>query len=300
MLDESDARHLIALERGLGVADPAFVRRFEQAAAALCRPATDLRGPVVVAVDASGSCSTAVRWAAAHAARTGAPLRLVHAFTWRALPDALGLDPCPDRDLTAASAVVEAAAELARALAPHCAVSTVVRAGPRAAALTGACHDAALLVLGAAGSWRRGADAVRLLRRTSCAVAVVGTATTVGASQVVVGVDAAGGGLTAATRTALATAAALADELECERGVRVVAAGLGPAGRTGIATALQAAAPGCRTEVVDARGAVASALLRGRDAAAVVVPRSLLRSPWRGGAGRALLRRAQCPVLLTA
>ena len=117
MLDESDARHLSTLERGLAAADPAFVTRFERAAAALRSPSTALAGPVVVAVNASPTCSPAVRWAAAHAARTGAPLRLVHAFRWRAFADAYCLDPCldpcADRDRAAAHDVVEAAAELA-------------------------------------------------------------------------------------------------------------------------------------------------------------------------------------------
>ena len=166
------------------------------------------------------------------------------------------------------------------------------------AVLTGACDDAALLVLGAPGRWRRRPDVGRLLRRTPCAVAVVGCATVTPATCVVVGIDAARG-TTDCTGRALATAAALADELDCARGVRVVASGLTPSARSRVIAVLRAAAPGCRTEVVDARGTVTDELLHVGDAAAVVAPRSLLRSPWRRSADRALLRRTDCPVLLT-
>ena len=166
------------------------------------------------------------------------------------------------------------------------------------AVLTGACDDAALLVLGAPGRWRRGPDTARLLRRTPCAVAVVGCATVTPATCVVVGIDAAHG-TTDCTGRALAAAAALAEELDCARGVCVVAAGLTPSARSRVVAALRAAAPGCRTEVVDARRTVTDELLRTGDAAAVVAPHSLLRSPWRRGAGWALLRRTDCPVLLT-
>ena len=162
--------------------------------------------------------------------------------------------------------------------------------------VAGACDDAALLVLPARSRWwRHGPAAARVLRRTRCAVAVAGGAATARGAQVVVGVDAAGGAVSAATRTALATAAGLAAELDAGRGVRVVAAGLGPVARTGITAALQAAAPGCRTEVVGAGRAVAAELLRARGAAALVVPRSLLGGSW---GRRALLRRVDVPVVL--
>ncbi|GAA2896060.1 universal stress protein [Pseudonocardia halophobica] len=157
-------------------------------------------GPVVVGVDESDSARDAVRWAAAEAARRGAPLRLVAAFA--PIPAGHvgnpGLGTSYRRVMTeAARGVLTSAAELAAQVAPGVATEAELRTGFPVPVLLDESDRAVLTVVGSRGlggftGLLVGSVAVALAARGGSPVAVVRGDPGEGAEgdrPVVVGVD---------------------------------------------------------------------------------------------------------------
>ncbi|WP_433507348.1 universal stress protein [Pseudonocardia halophobica] len=157
-------------------------------------------GPVVVGVDESDSARDAVRWAAAEAARRGAPLRLVAAFA--PIPAGHvgnpGLGTSYRRVMTeAARGVLTSAAELAAQVAPGVATEAELRTGFPVPVLLDESDRAVLTVVGSRGlggftGLLVGSVAVALAARGRSPVAVVRGDPGEGAEgdrPVVVGVD---------------------------------------------------------------------------------------------------------------
>ena len=138
-------------------------------------------GPVVVGVDESDSARDAVRWAAAEAARRGAPLRLVAAFA--PIPAGHvgnpGLGTSYRRVMTeGARAVLTSAAELAAQVAPGVATEAELRTGFPVPVLLDESERAVLTVVGSRGlggftGLLVGSVAVALAARGGSPVAVV-------------------------------------------------------------------------------------------------------------------------------
>ncbi|HEY3563205.1 MAG TPA: universal stress protein [Kribbella sp.] len=134
----------------------------------------------------------ALEWAAAEAAARDAELRVVYAFRWPYLFDALGELTVEERDLETAEAVVDDAIDHVRRIFPSLRISSTVFAGRAIDALLSEAREGALVVI---GHGRRGERklARRLARRTSASLAVVGLTPdhTVGPSsgRVVVAID---------------------------------------------------------------------------------------------------------------
>lgn len=108
---------------------------------------------VVVGVDGSASALTAVRWAAADAARRGCALRIVHAcerwaYDSPAQPPPGFRDPTPEH----CGDVLAAAVRTARAEAPGIEVSTESATGRAVEVLGRAAEDAVQVVVGARGT----------------------------------------------------------------------------------------------------------------------------------------------------
>lgn len=138
-------------------------------------------GPVVVGVDESDSARAAVRWAAAEAARRGAPLRLVAAFA--PIPAGHvgnpGLGTSYRRVMTeSARAVLTSAAALAVEIAPGVATEAELRTGFPVPVLLDESERAVLTVVGSRGlggftGLLVGSVAVALAARGGSPVAVV-------------------------------------------------------------------------------------------------------------------------------
>jgi nucleotide-binding universal stress UspA family protein len=135
--------------------------------------------PIVVGVDARGSASDAVCWAAAEAATQHCPLRLVHAFHPPALINPYGVPPEGyelDWPRQAAEQVLRAAAALARSIAPDTEVSLRLHVGAAVPALLG--EAARLLVVGHPGRSRvrgllTGSVAIQVSARAGCPTVIV-------------------------------------------------------------------------------------------------------------------------------
>ncbi|TCO51314.1 hypothetical protein EV646_101297 [Kribbella antiqua] len=160
-------------------------------------PAGPDNGPVVVLVDPRGSDGDALEWAAAEAAARASELRIVYAFRWPRLLDPLG-NPTVDLHVReAAEAVVTAAIDRARRIAPSLRIATTVYPGRQVAALLSEASAGALVVLSHNTKSLERTLARRLVRRTTASLAVIGlsTAGSVGPNRgrVVVGVDDNGG-----------------------------------------------------------------------------------------------------------
>ncbi|MEU6700704.1 universal stress protein [Pseudonocardia sp. NPDC046786] len=111
-------------------------------------------GPVVVGVDGSESALDAVRWAAAEAASRNVPLRLVAVFT--PLPAAprhdMGLTAAyRDQVVTSQRGTLEVAAEVAAGAAPGVEIGTELRTGYPGQVLTDESRSAVLTVVGSRG-----------------------------------------------------------------------------------------------------------------------------------------------------
>jgi nucleotide-binding universal stress UspA family protein len=152
--------------------------------------------PIVVAVDGSESAQHAARWAAAHAARHGRRLRVVHAYEW---PPAYGpvfvdADARHDAARTSSAEVVRAALAAVAQAAPQLRPETLTGRGPVIQFLREVSQAAALLVLGSRGlggfaGLLSGSVAVALAAHGHCPVAVVRGPAQEPDGPVVVGVD---------------------------------------------------------------------------------------------------------------
>lgn len=146
----------------LGSVSQAVVTRAAAPVAVINRTGAAEGGPIVVGVDDSTEARAALRWAAEHARRHAAPLKVVHAFQPHHLAGLLGIAKLqPDNAWRTEAA--RALAELVRAELGQLdgiALETVAtQAGP-AAGLLGAAAGASLVVLGTRG--RGGAASVLL------------------------------------------------------------------------------------------------------------------------------------------
>lgn len=150
--------------------------------------------PILVAVDGSSLSYAALRWAAATARHSGAPLHIVHVFVY--LPPVSGravFDPTDPHEL--GGRVVDEAADIVRAEHPDLAVTTEVRVGRAAPDLVAMSREAAMVVLGARGHGRvagifLGSVSQQVAMHAACPVVVVrGGGSTVADAPVVVGLD---------------------------------------------------------------------------------------------------------------
>ncbi|MFR9802428.1 universal stress protein [Pseudonocardia sp. RS010] len=157
-----------------------------------------LAGAVVVGVDGSDSALDATRWAAAEAARRGAPLRLVAAVAWTifrpiGLP-ALGQEYQRQVVERAAGEHLEAAAAVAREIAPGLEIEQKVAGGEPPVVLRGESERAALVVLGTRGrggfaGLLLGSVAIGVAAHAGCPVVVVRGAPPAVEGPVLVGLD---------------------------------------------------------------------------------------------------------------
>ena len=157
--------------------------------------------PVVVGVDGSGSAYRAVEWAAAEAARRGAELRLVRAFSWttseRPVRDGGRVAQYRDELLKIARGQVARAARIAADVRPEVETTTQVAIGAPIEVLGSEARRAQLLVLGDRGlgglaGLLLGSVAVGLAAHGACPVVIVrGERAGAGndESPVVVGID---------------------------------------------------------------------------------------------------------------
>lgn len=142
---------------------------------------------VVVGVDGSASCRTAVEAAARESRWRGARLHVVHAFSWPGRPMYTRPDTAPLDRLTGE------AAEHARAVAPGLEVTDAVVAGGAVEVLGAESRAADLVVVGARGlggfvGMLLGSTAVSLAAHTECPVMVVREEPT-GTGPIVLAVD---------------------------------------------------------------------------------------------------------------
>ncbi|WP_406501393.1 universal stress protein [Streptomyces sp. NBC_01590] len=187
-----------------------------------------MRLPVVVGVDGSDGSLRALDWAAAEAARTRLPLRVVHASLWEHYE---GLRPTVDAGVPGeqllAEHLVASARDRVRDLRPEVSVVADVQPEDPVAALVRESHEASLVVLGSRGRGRiagmlLGSVGLALAGRSHCPVVVIparqpGTPASPG--RVVVGISDAAGP-SPATVFALAQAASRQGELTAVRAWR--------------------------------------------------------------------------------
>ncbi|MGW0962176.1 universal stress protein [Streptomyces gelaticus] len=184
--------------------------------------------PIVVGVDGSEGSLRALDWAAAEAARSRLPLRVVHASLWEHYE---GIRPTFDTGRPAeqilAEHLVASAQERVRRLHTEVKVIADVRPEDPVNALVHESHEAALVVLGSRGRGRiagmlLGSVSLAVAGRSHCPVVVIPAAATDAQpkpGRVVVGIgDAAGP--SAAARFALAQAASRRGELIAVRAWR--------------------------------------------------------------------------------
>ncbi|WP_158274537.1 universal stress protein [Cellulomonas sp. WB94] len=159
---------------------------------------------VVAGYDDSAESAAAVRWAAAEAARFGAPLQVVHVWGFAGeTHGGAGTSRLGEQVLAAVQGVADAGADIARDAAPGVEVSAVVSHGPVAEVLVDLSRDALLVVVGRRGSGRvagglLGSVAHAVLHLAHCPVVVVaagdaGSTPGVGSDEVVVGFDGSAG-----------------------------------------------------------------------------------------------------------
>ncbi|WP_405682454.1 universal stress protein [Streptomyces sp. NBC_00057] len=135
--------------------------------------------PIVVGVDGSEGSLRALDWAAAEAARSRRPLRVVHASLWERYE---GMRPTFDTERPAEQVLAEhlVASAQERAQRLHAEVSVVADIQPEdpVKALTHESHDAALVVLGSRSRGRiagmlLGSVSLALAGRSHCPVVVI-------------------------------------------------------------------------------------------------------------------------------
>ncbi|MGW2089648.1 universal stress protein [Streptomyces sp. NPDC001880] len=188
-----------------------------------------MRLPVVVGVDGSEGSLRALDWAAAEAARSRLPMRIVYASLWEHYE---GLRPAVDNERPGeqvlAENLVASAQDRVRELSPEVDVVADVQPEDPVAALVRESHKAALVVLGSRGRGRiagmiLGSVGLSLAGRSHCPVVVIPTAPPVAPTEpdgrVVVGISDAAEPSAAAV-FALAQAAARHAELVAVRAWR--------------------------------------------------------------------------------
>ena len=138
--------------------------------------------PIVVGVDAGGTATGALCWAAVQAAAQHCPLRIVHVFQPPTLIDPYGLIPWAEVGLVQARAAAEQllreAAARAWSIAPDTSVSPLLQFGAPGRELLVQAANARLLVVGTGG--RRGmrglltgSVSAHVARRSSCPTVVI-------------------------------------------------------------------------------------------------------------------------------
>jgi nucleotide-binding universal stress UspA family protein len=157
------------------------------------------RQPVVVGVDGSESALRAVRWAAAHAAGRGLPLRLVHVYvTPVAFPSGIvAADVLYDAMRAQGRGWLRDARTAAAEVAPDLRPDIELEQAPLVPVLVEESRSASLVVLGTRGlggftGLLLGSTAVLIAGRTHCPLVVVredGSAAAPAHGPVVVGVD---------------------------------------------------------------------------------------------------------------
>ncbi|MEE1769971.1 universal stress protein [Streptomyces sp. JV185] len=184
--------------------------------------------PIVVGVDGSDGSLRALDWGAAEAARSGLPLRVVHASLWEHYE---GMRPAFDTGRPAeqvlAEHLVASAQERACRLHTEVKVITDVRPEDPVNALVHESHEAALVVLGSRGRGRiagmlLGSVSLAVAGRSHCPVVVIPAAAPDAQpkpGRVVVGIGDAPGP-SAAAHFALAQAASRRGELIAVRAWR--------------------------------------------------------------------------------
>ena len=145
--------------------------------------------PVIVGADGSRSSRNAIGIAARHAALSGRPLRIIHAFNW--IPTMRADDLLRVRDM--AEEIVDEAHRLALGAAPGVCVSVHLREGPATTILLREARSAALLVIGDGGlnactCLNAECGAAQLAARAPCTVLVTRNKACTG-GPIVVGVD---------------------------------------------------------------------------------------------------------------
>jgi len=307
-MNASGARDLQMIEQALLADDLQFIAEFRQATEQLDRAAADAPpGTILVAVDGALESMQAVHWAAMLARTNGADIRIVHAFRWRSYPLDYGVSELGDLSVQQAGEdICSSAVDLASAVAPGSRVNGTIVAGTPGPAIVHAAKGAALIVLGGSrlGLLRSLLGASTLpyvVKHVRCTVAVLPAAESApprfltAPPRVSVCVDGSAG-----DGPALAEALRIASAGMFELLV-VCAAGAEQTTRTALA-ALRRHVPMPALERMTANDQVVDTLARlASSSQAVVCDRSqlVLNKPWRGRAGRRLIRDAACPVLLT-
>lgn len=154
--------------------------------------------PILVGFDGSEGATAALRWAAAEAARSGAPLELLYAFEWQAVagPIAPGPGSWPDRAAREdAKRMVDTAVAEILSARPEASVTGTVEVGSAAAMLEQRSRHARLVVLGNRGhggflGLLIGSTSVTVAAHAHCPVAVIrGDVAMDPVAPVVVGTD---------------------------------------------------------------------------------------------------------------
>jgi nucleotide-binding universal stress UspA family protein len=164
----------------LGSVSRAVVTRATVPVAVVGRDAPAVIGPVLVGVDDSAEARAALRWAAGHARRRGAALKVVHAFQPPHVAGLFGLarlQPDSAWRVEATNALADLVCEeLGEDVDPE--VEAVAAQAEPAAGLLAAAEDASLLVVGSRGRGRAssallGSVSSQVLARARCPVVVV-------------------------------------------------------------------------------------------------------------------------------
>lgn len=275
---------------------------------------------IVVGTDGSAAGMSAVRWAAAHAARAGARLRIVCVYHWPLPGPGASTAQLDEPARGQAMAVLTTAAADARGAQPGLDVHASAVLGLPGDALLTAARTAALLVVGSHG---RGALAAALLGSVGleiatfaeCPVVVVRGRAHTAIGPVIAGVDDAPSselvletGFEEAYRRGCALVAVRTVEADAPQ-VRAVAPQAGGGLRTIVAVELTEAVarlqerfPTVPVEVELAAGTAADVLVAASRSAQLIVldrhGRSGLLGPSLDPVTHHLLQRSDCPVLV--
>lgn len=150
---------------------------------------------VVVGIDGSTDCASAIRWGAAEAAARGARLRLVHAFVWAKFRVPLGPSEVAPGLRAYADNIVAESLAIAREFCPGVSVTAGRVDGFPAPVLLAESRNADLVVIGSRDAGRAvgllvGSAGLELAAHAGCPVVVVRqTEDAIVGSRVVIGYD---------------------------------------------------------------------------------------------------------------